>query len=467
MTEHLSTTQLQGFRNRVLQTAELVRVAEHLASCQPCHRQLTEIFEHRDGGPAASINLSPTAGLERAHLESEQIRHYLDKRLDATEWRMVEAHMALCRACEREVRDLAEWDRRMTPLLQANVAKRETASSWWGGFLNALAAYAHWRPAQAFGAALACAVIVFAVLLFVRQDNPATDIAQSTKPTATTGGSGLVQPSSASPLTPPAPNGGTEAGPEIATGGANASGRAAAPQTPPSNRAGVSHHAARPPKGHDNATASATVGNPSEVANVPDSLRDEYVAARRGAEIERPRVLDEISDPTTSLRGSATENPTPRLLSPARTVLASDRPTFQWELLAGASSYQVQVFDAKFVPVAKSETLPPDANRWTPHVPLPRGIVLRWTINAVVDGNTVPWPSSGGAPEMKFKILSGVKLDELNQLRGASTPRLAQALFYIREGMLADAERELETLLAESPNSPAAAKLLRRVRSWR
>ena len=468
MTDHPTTQKLQDFRNRTLGPAELVLVAQHLAACQPCQRHFAVIFEQTVGRPGFRINLAPAAGLEHEHLEPQQMRDYLDSELERDEREMFDAHMAVCAECRREVRGLVEWDRKITPWLRQGLAEREKRGGWWGNLLNELAAYASWRPLQATGAALACGVIIFAAVLLFRQPTSAPDLARST-PQA-----GAPQPSPAATALPSeAPSGGSVAAVEKEPAAPAPSERVEG-MPPPARvvegrvegrearrveRPAASPRRAAPPVGVETGTTEGAAG-------VPASLREAYVAALRGEQLERPLVLDEISEPATSLRGSAEEGPTLKLVSPERGVLAGDRPTFRWERLEGATSYQVQVFDPKFVPVAKSEVLPTDATSWTLPTPLRRGVVYRWIVNAVVGGETVTWPAAS-APEMKFKILSGEKLDELNRMRGASAPRLALGLFYAREGMLSEAESELEKLVAEDPGSTAARRLLRNVRSWR
>ena len=59
------------------------------------------------------------------------------------------------------------------------------------------------------------------------------------------------------------------------------------------------------------------------------------------------------------------------------------------------------------------------------------------------------------------------KVRELNQLRTGSQSHLALGLFYAREGMIADAEREFGILVKDNPDSSVLKKLLKDVRSWR
>jgi hypothetical protein len=64
-------------------------------------------------------------------------------------------------------------------------------------------------------------------------------------------------------------------------------------------------------------------------------------------------------------------------------------------------------------------------------------------------------------------VLGGEKLGELAMLKNQYQSHLALGLFYIREGVLIEARREMELLVKDNPNSPIAAKLLRQSQTWR
>src|SRR5207253_8998359 len=107
-----------------------------------------------------------------------------------------------------------------------------------------------------------------------------------------------------------------------------------------------------------------------------------------------------------------------KLLSPARTVIISDRPSFEWAQLAGANSYRVSVGDLKGHEIAKSEELPADQTIWTPPTSLKRGEIYAWEVQAATNGKKIVSPGSS-APQMKFKILSANSAQELEQLKTA------------------------------------------------
>src|SRR5205807_5526638 len=163
-----------------------------------------------------------------------------------------------------------------------------------------------------------------------------------------------------------------------------------------------------------------------------------------------------------SLRGPC-KSPTFKLLSPASVVIILVRPTFEWEKLVGATSYRVSVGDLKGHEIAKSEELPADQTRWTPPTSLMRGEIYIWEVEATIDGKKIVSPGRS-APQMKFKILSESSAQEFEQLKKAHS-HLALGVFYAREGMVAEAEREFQILVRDNPRSSPVKKLLKQIQS--
>jgi hypothetical protein len=180
----------------------------------------------------------------------------------------------------------------------------------------------------------------------------------------------------------------------------------------------------------------------------------------------RPAELAELVGEHGALRGSPNVGQSFRLLSPARTVTADDRPTFKWESMPGATSYRVYVGDSENREAVSSEELSSSSTEWTPSTSLPRGRVYTWVVIAKVNGGDVIAPAASQS-EMKFKVLSADALRELTKLQHSERSHLMMGIFYARAGMLEEAEREFTALVRFNPKSPVALKLLRRVQSWR
>ncbi|MCI0337940.1 MAG: tetratricopeptide repeat protein, partial [Acidobacteria bacterium] len=182
--------------------------------------------------------------------------------------------------------------------------------------------------------------------------------------------------------------------------------------------------------------------------------------------IKKPAVLDEVDSEQGPLRGIESGKSRFRLLSPGRTVISEQQPTFKWEPLEGVSGYEVIVGDSFGRMSANSGHLPADATQWTSAAPLKRGEVYSWVVEATINGERIITPVPPDR-EMKFKVLDEKSARRLEALKKNTSSHLALGMFYAREGMIEEAEREFQQLLNDNPNSPIAAALLRSVHSWR
>ncbi len=145
-------------------------------------------------------------------------------------------------------------------------------------------------------------------------------------------------------------------------------------------------------------------GKVSGLDDVPGPTRNEIAKVLLTERLEPPAILKELGGQDARLRGNQDDQPL-KLLFPARTVVASNRPTLNWEQLARVTSYKVYVTDQAGNGVAKSDDLSSANTSWTPPKPLRRGEIYTWTVVAVVDGKEVVSPSPNAA-EMKFQVLS-------------------------------------------------------------
>jgi hypothetical protein len=149
------------------------------------------------------------------------------------------------------------------------------------------------------------------------------------------------------------------------------------------------------------------------------------------------------------------------LLSPVGTFAQSDRPTFSWESLTGATSYEITIVDSQGNEVA-THTLPSDGASkkemgWTIPSALKRGGVYIWQVVAtrIKDGKEerikAPQP---GSPDAKFKVLGQEEMNALNAKRKNAKSPLELAKIYIDYGLLSDAERELRVFRMGQKTTP-------------
>jgi hypothetical protein len=153
------------------------------------------------------------------------------------------------------------------------------------------------------------------------------------------------------------------------------------------------------------------------------------------------------------------------LIDPVRTRVASDRPSFRWNALPGAASYTVEVRDEEDKLVQQSAALA--ETEWTPSDALARGATFSWRVTAAVGDREMVAPEEDDAPAW-FTVIDGAQLEELERARKeCAGSHLALGSLYAKVGLLGDAERELEALAAENPESPVARKILESLRNYR
>jgi hypothetical protein len=140
----------------------------------------------------------------------------------------------------------------------------------------------------------------------------------------------------------------------------------------------------------------------------------------------------------------------------------TDRPTFRWSSLEGATSYVVEVYDNDFNPVARSTEL---TNTSWSGASLARGLVYTWQVTATKDGQEVKSPAPPSR-QAKFRVLDQAKLNELAAAkRTYSSSHLVLGLLYADAGLLREAEQELRAVQSANPDSQITRALLSQVRA--
>jgi hypothetical protein len=226
----------------------------------------------------------------------------------------------------------------------------------------------------------------------------------------------------------------------------------------------------QPPKGSvvsvkdgANEIALDKAGNVTGVESLPAESRMAVKSALEGEKLDRPDVLDDLATAQVAVRGpNGVEEPM-KIVYPRNAVIAEAQPKLRWAASRTAAAYRIEIADEGFHQVAKSQDLPASTLTWTPTSPLKRGMVYTWTIRAVNQNGALSSVTSQG----KFKVLAEDGNSRLNRLKFTSQSHLALGLFYAREGMIAQAEREFGVLVKENPDSSVAKRLLSEVRSWR
>jgi hypothetical protein len=153
------------------------------------------------------------------------------------------------------------------------------------------------------------------------------------------------------------------------------------------------------------------------------------------------------------------------VIEPVGTVILSDRPTFRWTQLEGATGYVVDIYDEKLDLTATSSQI--THNSWTAPQGFRRGGIYTWQVKAIRDGREFKSPRPPAA-QAKFRILDEGKANELEKARRLfGSSHLTLGLLYAEAGLLAEAERELRALQKANRDSAIASQLLKRVRAMR
>jgi hypothetical protein len=192
---------------------------------------------------------------------------------------------------------------------------------------------------------------------------------------------------------------------------------------------------------------------------VTDSVREALTTAG----LSKPQVLSELAGPPIKFMGQSGSAPPFALMSPVNTVVEEQQPTLQWQALSGATSYTVAVFDSGFQPVTRARL--GAATEWRVPTPLRRGATYFWQVTARKGKLEITVPSAP-APRAAFKVLDSQTASGLEKARIATKSHLVLGILYAREGLRLEAERELQALAQENPQSPLAAKLVSDVKSW-
>jgi Putative zinc-finger len=460
MTEHLTEQQIESFHRRKMSPDGLRAAHQHLDVCEMCRAQLT---------PPGQVELA-LAAFEREfrqaeaeddHLHYQQISGFVDNALDEIDREIVESHLAACAECAAEVQDLRNFKAAIATRESVPVkthSQRERGLAWWNWWERS-------SPARQAAAAavviliLAAAIFLLRIKSFRRDD---TQLAQVRN--AATRQKLLLGPS---PL----------ASPPVEQKGATEN-------QPVNNREPLSPHRDKRLKrsgSESNPIPSSQIvvalkdgdglltldarGRISGVAADTPAMQRMLSVALRSQRLEKPHAIDGLIHRSSIQLDASGESSAAALERPVGTVVESERPTFIWRPLKGASGYTVSVFNAQLNEVARSENLTTTA--WTtPHM-LQRGAIYRWQVIAVKDGREVVLPAPT-EPEAKFKVLEQHRALELERARRRyANSHLALGLLYAQRGLLDEAETELQALVKDNPSSTVARKLLQSLQAWR
>jgi len=423
--EHLTQKQVEDYSRNNLPATELLAVSDHLDECDLCRKRV----ESGLNGDSAFFALHDEAfgenSVSTAHLTSDQTAGYVDKNLNGDALQVVTDHLGSCEQCALAVEDLRAFRNEIAPSLDREyrpIVPVATGSSWRERFASIFRV----SPVPAFaGAALAVMLLMFIAWVVWRTP-------KNGKPEEV-----VVVPS---PSVQPIP--------------------ASVPSVQPESVAVVA-------KLNDGAGVVSLDqrGKLSGAENLPSGYQDLLKKALTGQKIEKSSQLQGLTRPPSALMGSSDPAREFSVIEPGGNVLLSDRPTFRWSKMEGATGYVVEVYDDQFKLVNSSPQV--TDLRWTVTQALPRGHVYSWQVKASKDGQETTSPRPP-APQAKFRVLDQAKANELARAKRAyGSSHLTLGLLYAEAGLLREAEAEFRLLRRANPDSEIAQRLLRQIQAIR
>jgi hypothetical protein len=439
LSDHLTQSQIGDFGRHRVPAAEWLSLVDHLAVCEACRLKVEEAVD----GEAAylalrsgAIDESETrlAPGERAHLTFEQMAGFIDGAIAGEDLQLVEGHLTWCEECETEVDDLRAFKDRVVPERERENQLSPvyvSTESRWHRLVAAVISFRPKSPALAFGTALATLLLAVTGWLVWQKWRAQREMMASHPVVATAGSSQSL--SNAKAVSPTAK-------PESAT----------------------EMIIARLNDGRGQVTLDRE-GKLSDVDALPPAYRRMIERALTNQRLERSPLLAGMRRPEITPRGEAdARNGEFSVIEPVGTVTLSDRPTFRWSRLDGATGYVVEIYDEKFNLSLTSQQV--IDSLWTPAQPLKRGAIYYWQVKPTKDGRTFKSPRPP-APQAKFRVLDETRANELERARrDYGSSHLTLGLLYAKAGLLDEAESEFRALLKANPDSALAQRLLKQVR---
>ena len=421
--EHLTQKQLGDYSQNRLSAAELLAVSDHVAGCEHCR----EALEGAISGDAAffAVHTEAFADEATAHLTPEQTADYVDKNLSGEALQMVQDHVGNCEPCAFAVADLRAFRNEIAPSLDREYHPAsvpvQTESPKGPGF--SLRKLFRISPVPAFGTA-ALVILFFGLIGYLVWRTPER-------------GQEIVVVPTPSPQPSPSPQ------------------PAAQPRQPVTFVAQLTDGNGVVTLDHEGQLAGAD--------NLPPAYQSLLKKALSSQRIERSSQLEGLTRPTSSLMGSDQQGQEFSVSEPVGNVVMTNRPTFRWSKMEGATGYVVEVYDQEFKPVANSPQQ--TQNAWT--TTLARGNVYSWQVKAIKEGQEITSPRPP-APQAKFRILDQAKVNELAKAKRAyGSSHLTLGLLYADAGLLREAEEEFRALRRANPKNEVARNLLRQVQAMR
>src|SRR5262245_9218040 len=371
---------------------------------------------------------------EQAHLTFERTAAYVDEVLAGEELPVVTDHLTGCEQCAMAVDDLRAFRNQVMPGLDHEYRQPPapaTTGNRWRRFVAAMVSLLPRSPALVVGSALAALLMIAAgwqVWRAIERNRKNPKIAQTT-------------PSPTTPVVTPVVS------------------------TNPTQEGGAATVIAQLNDGAGQVVLDGN-GKLSGVDHLPPGYQQMIRNALSSQRLEKPPLLAGLVRPDAlSMRGDDNQGNKFSVIAPVGIVMLSDRPTFRWSPLEGATGYVVEVYDAKPSQIITSPQLADTS--WTAPQSLKRGGIYSWQVTAIKGGEEIISPRPP-APSAKFRIIDAAMASENFQARrDYASSHLTLALLYTKAGLLDKAKQELRALQKANPNSTIPRRLLANIKAMR
>lgn len=453
MYQHPTEQQLTEYQQRTLAPDIFLALREHVTECARCAARCYEPSRSRTDYETLLAALTPAADDVPYHLARETAAAYVAELLDEIDREPVVSHLEVCTECAAMIERLRTSPSAKptaqppaTPIVdepRVGARARAWARSW------PVSLPQKFRPlTYAALALLVVALLAAAMLLKARHSTP-TDLVRPGAPHT-----------DGNPQTPRA----SDTAPAQARAGESAPPNESTPPAPTPQSESAQVQGARTVLTLNDGGRQITLddqGNVGGLERLPEQTRRLVKSALVAQQLARPAVLADLNPQPSTLLGTSGDTGLPfRLLAPLGVVLESDQPTFRWQPLAGADTYNVIVTDEGLNEVASSGPL--RATTWRVARPLARGLTYSWQVTAHRnDGQAVTSPVLP-APPAKFQVLARARFEELQHVRRVyPEAHLTLGVLYAQAGLEAEAAREFQALVRANSQSDVARKLLR------
>lgn len=439
MSEHLTQTQIEDYGRHTLSAAEFLSASRHMRDCEACRLEVErvllddEVFYGLKSEVFGASAETVTSSAEQAHLTFERTAAYVDEALAGEELQVVKDHLTGCEQCAMAAHDLRAFSNHVAPGLNREYQPLPAPAAndnRWRRFVAVMTSLLPRSPSLVVGSALAALLIIVAGWLIwqtIERNGKDPKMTQMT-------------PSPTTPVVTPV-------------------------VSPLPTQEGAAMVIAQLNDGAGHVVLDGD-GKLSGVDHLPPVYQQMIKIALTTQRLEKTPLLAGLGRPDSLLmRGGDNQGNKFSVINPVGIVILSDRPTFHWSPLEGATGYIVEVYDDKLKPIISSSQLTDTS--WTAQQSLKRGGIYSWQVIAIKGGEEFSSPRPPATPA-KFRILDESLANELVQARRAyaSSP-LTLALVYTQAGLLDEAEQEFRALRRANPNSAITRRLLANLKAMR